>query len=179
MFMEKSFAEIYRENYQKILLFIYSLSTDRGQAEDIAQETFIKAYRSISSLRESSKISLWLNRIAYNLFLDLKRKKSPPLLPIDDTLLTEKLADLRKSITLEADQQIMSECVQNKLLLLPESYRTALLLDAQGYSNRQKAEIMGCSLENAKIRLHRSRKKLKEILGRDCTFYYDERNVLC
>ncbi|MCL5057021.1 MAG: RNA polymerase sigma factor [Actinobacteria bacterium] len=177
--MEKSFAEIYRENYQRVLLFIYSLSADRALAEDIAQEALIKAYRSLTSLREKSKIPFWLNKIAYNLSLDLKRKKSSQLISVDDELLAETLADLRKSITLEADQQIMSECVQNKLLLLPENYRITLLLDIQGYSNREKAELLGCTLENAKIRLHRARQKMKVILGRDCNLYYDERNVLC
>lgn len=73
----------------------------------------------------------------------------------------------------------MSECVQNKLLLLPENYRITLLLDIQGYSNREKAELLGYTLENAKIRLHRARQKMKVILGRDCNLYYDERNVLC
>ncbi|MCL6479819.1 MAG: hypothetical protein K6T65_15705 [Peptococcaceae bacterium] len=86
-------------------------------------------------------------------------KESTKLLSMDEENLAAKPADLRKSITLQAEQNIMSACVQNKLMLLPGNYRLALMLDMQGYNNREKASIMGCSLENAKIRLHRARKK--------------------
>lgn len=72
----------------------------------------------------------------------------------------------------------MSECVQSKVLQLPENYRAPLFLDLQGYSNQEIANILNCSLDNAKIKLHRARQKMKEILGSACNFYYDERNVL-
>jgi RNA polymerase sigma-70 factor, ECF subfamily len=73
----------------------------------------------------------------------------------------------------------MSKCVQKKINLMPENYRPPLFLDMQGYSNQEIASILNCTLENVKIRLHRARRKMKEILGNDCNFYYDERNVLC
>lgn len=177
--LEQNFDVIYKNYYEKILLFIYSVSADWTLAEDITQEAFLKAYKNIGSLREESKLPVWLNKIAYNLFRDHMRRKSKKLLSIDDELLLSRLSDLKRSIVTETEQKIMSECIQNKLMLLPENYRLALLLDAQGYSNPEKAGIMGCSLENTKIRLHRARKKIKEVLGRDCTFYYDERNVFC
>ncbi|MHB8158125.1 MAG: RNA polymerase sigma factor [Desulfocucumaceae bacterium] len=179
MFINESLDKIYKVNYGKIYAFIFNISANRSLAEDITQETFIKAYRNIDSLREEAKISVWLNKIAYNLFLDYKRNRNSKLLSIDDDLLMSKLTDFKKSITRETEQKIMSECIQSKILLIPENHRIPLLLDIQGYSNSEKAAILECSLENAKIRLHRARKKMKQILGKDCTFYYDERNVLC
>lgn len=175
----KKFDEIYHNNYNKVFTLIYTISDNWSLAEDITQETFLKAYTNIDSLREETKLPLWLSKIAYNLFLDFKRKNHLKITSIDDHQLELKLTDFKKSINTEIEQKAMAKCIQNKLMLLPENYRLPLLLDIQGYSNPEKADILGCTLENAKIRLHRARKKIKEILGKECVFYYDERNVLC
>lgn len=174
-----TFDQIYRDNYTKVFFFIYNIASDWSLAEDITQDAFVKAYNNIDSLRDDSKISVWLNKIAYNLYLDFKRKKSSRCLSINDEILTTKLIDLKKNLFREIEQNIMSECVHSKILLIPENYRAPLFLDMHGYNNQEIANILCCSLENAKIRLHRARKKMKEILGKDCSFYYDERNVLC
>lgn len=176
----EAFETIYTNNYAKVFSFIYNISNDQALTEDIIQEVFIKAYKNLSFFRGESKISVWLNKIAFHLFLDHKRKKSSHLLlSIDDEALATKLADLKNNLSKEVEQKIMSECVQSKVLQLPENYRAPLFLDLHGYTNQEIASILDCSLDNAKIRLHRARKKMKEILGNDCNFYYDERNVLC
>lgn len=179
MLVVECFETLYTDNYGKVYSFIYNISNDKALTEDIVQEVFIKAYRSIDSFRGESKISVWLNKIAYNLFLDLRRKKSSHTLSINDEMLAANLADMKNSLSKEIEQKIMSECVQSKILQLPENYRAPLFLDLHGYSNNEISTILDCSLDNAKIRLHRARKKMKEILDNDCKFYYDERNVLC
>lgn len=174
-----SFDQFYKDNYVKVFTFIYNITNDLALTEDITQDAFIKAYNNIDSLHNESKVSVWLTKIAYNLFLDHKRKKSSQWLSIDDAFMTTKFIDMKKSLSNEVEQKIMSECVQTKMLLIPENYRVPLFLDIHGYNNQEIANILDCSLENAKIRLHRARKKMKEILGKDCSFYYDERNVFC
>ena len=73
----------------------------------------------------------------------------------------------------------MSACVQDKIRLLPESYQTVLVLfDLMEFSHQEIAEILDTSVENAKVRLHRARKKLKTILEEECRFEVDDRNVL-
>lgn len=173
------FDEIYKECYPKVFTFIYNITTDRSLTEDITQEAFLKAYRNIDSFRKDSKITVWLNKIAYNVLLDHKRKKSSQMSSLDDELLSVKLTDMKINLFREVEQKIMSECIRDKVLLIPENYRAPLFLDVLGYSNKETADILGCTLENAKIRLHRARTKMKEILGSDCSFYFDERNVLC
>jgi len=106
------------------------------------------------------------------------RKKIPKPALIDDTILPRLMDSVNLPIN-KTEQKFMSECLQEKTSLLPENYRAPLLLKSNGYTNKEIAEILDCSLENAKIRLHRARKKMKQILGYDCEFYYDERNVLC
>ena len=73
----------------------------------------------------------------------------------------------------------MSACVQGYLAALPDDYRVAILLhDAHGLSNPEIAELLGCSLATAKIRVHRARTRLRETLSTACTFEIDQRGVL-
>jgi RNA polymerase sigma-70 factor, ECF subfamily len=163
------FGDIYKEYYGKVFQFIYNLSNDFSLAEDITQETFAKALQKISSFRGESGLLVWLNRIAYNLFIDFKRKKNP-ILSSDGASVIEAIV---------APEVLPAQVEQKMMLLLPEQYRVVLFLDINGYSNKEIAEILDCSLGTAKIRLHRARKKVKETLGDHCNLYYDERNVLC
>jgi RNA polymerase sigma-70 factor, ECF subfamily len=171
------FGDIYKEYYGKVFQFVYNLSNDFSFAEDITQETFAKALQKISSFRRESSLLVWLNRIAYNLFIDVKRKKNP-ILSSDGASVIEAIV-APEVLSAQVEQKIMSECIQSKMVLLPEQYRAVLFLDMNGYSNKEIAEILDCSLEAAKIRLHRARKKVKETLEDHCNLYYDERNVLC
>ncbi|MDP4127810.1 MAG: RNA polymerase sigma factor [Bacillota bacterium] len=175
---KEEFETIYRDHYHKIQSFIYNLTGNWAMTEDLTQETFVKALKEIDSVRDNSRLCVWLNRVAYNLFIDLKRKKGSYTVPIDSS-------DMGKLVTIDLnphkpiEQKIMSECVHQKLLLLSETYRVPLYLDMQGYSNQEIAITLNCTLANVKIRLHRARKKIKEILDKECSFYFDERNVLC
>ncbi len=84
-----------------------------------------------------------------------------------------------ESVQKAFEQHQMSECVQVEIDRLPESLRTVLLMaDRMEFSHREIAEILGITVENVKVRLHRARKRLKELLERKCTFETDERNVL-
>lgn len=177
--IKKSFEQLYRNNYTTVYSFIYNITSDKALTEDLTQEAFCRAYNHLGSFRHESKPSVWLNKIAYNLFIDYKRKKSPYLISIDNEILKSTLMDLNSNLPKDIEQKIMSECVQIKIGLLPESYRPPLFLDMQGYSNQEIASILNCTLENVKIRLHRARNKMKRILDNDCSFYYDERNVFC
>ena len=73
----------------------------------------------------------------------------------------------------------MSRCVQDQLSRLPESLRTILIFsDVMEFSHQETADILKISVANAKVRLHRARRKFKAILEEKCTFAVDERNVL-
>jgi RNA polymerase sigma-70 factor, ECF subfamily len=73
----------------------------------------------------------------------------------------------------------MSGCVQDLMAKLPESYRTVLVLsETEGMKNSEIAEVLGVSLETVKIRLHRARARLKELLEANCSFYHDPCNTL-
>lgn len=176
---KRKFDQLYIENYTAVYNFIFSTTFDKTIAEDITQEAFIRAYNHIDSFRYESKISVWICQIAYNLLIDYKRKKSSSMLSIDDEILKNKLTTIKNDPSNNIEKKIMSKCVQDKLKLMPENYRIPYILDMEGYSNQEIANILNCTLENAKIRLHRAKRKIKETLSNDCNFYYDNRNILC
>lgn len=173
------FKKLYIDNYPKVFAFIYNMTNNSQLTEDIVQDAFLKAYLKIDTFRNESRVDVWINKIAYNLFIDNRRKKSSQeILPEDERIFMD-LKALQENIHKELEQKLMSECVQSKLLILSEKYRGPLYLDNSGYSNQEITDILNISLDNVKIRLYRARKKIKDILGNECSFYQDERNVLC
>jgi len=178
------FWAIYDQYYTKVRKFILALVRDEWVADDLIQETFLKIQRNLKSLKDPSKLSPWMFRIAYNLcqdhFRQLKLSRKEERIDQDETDgLKEALIQKGPDIQKEMEQRQMGECVQNQMNLLPESSRTVLVLfDIMELSHQEIADILGITVENVKVRLHRARKKLKTILGEKCTFERDERNVL-
>ncbi len=172
------FWDIYHKHYERVRKFIFTLVKDEWVADDLIQETFIKVQKNLNQLREESKLSSWIFRIAYNLCQDYFRKMSQS--SKSEHVLTEKKKNFSEPLFLKTlEQQQMGECVQDKIRLLPESHQTVLaLFDLMDFSHQEIAEILDISVENVKVRLHRARKKLKTILEEECRFEVDERNVL-
>jgi RNA polymerase sigma-70 factor (ECF subfamily) len=178
------FWDIYDQYYARVRKFILSLVRDEWVADDLIQETFLKIQNNLKSLKDPSRLSSWIFRIAYNLCQDHFRqvKRSHKEERIDQEgmedfkeALIQKGPDIQK----ELEQRQMGECVQNQINLLPESLRTVLLLfDIMEFSHQEIADILGITVKNVKVRLHRARKKLKPILKEKCSFERDERNVL-
>jgi len=182
--LKMEFWEIYDQFYGKVRKFILALVKDEWVADDLIQETFLRIQNNLENLRDPSKLSSWIFRIAYNLCQDHFRqlKKSCKEERIDQEGMEdfrESLVQKGPSIEKELEQRQMGECVQNQINLLPESLRTVVLLfDIMGFSHQEIADILGITIKNVKVRLHRARKKLKVILEEKCTFEKDERNVL-
>ena len=172
------FWDIY-DNYDgRVERFIAAIVKDEWAAEDILQETFIKAQKNLNQLKDESKLSSWIFKIAYNLCQDYFRKTSQSS-KREQTLCEKKGLLSGPRFQMELEQHQMGACVQDKIRLLPESYRTVLILfDLMEFSQPEIAEILDISIENVKVRLHRARQKLKAILEEECTFEVDERNIL-
>ena len=178
------FWEIYDQYYSRVRKFILALAKDEWVADDLIQDTFLKVQQNIESLRDPSRLSSWIFRIAHNLCQDHFRrlKKSREEERIDQ----EEMGDFKEAliqkgpdIQKELEQRQMGECVQNQINLLPESLRTVLVLfDIMEFSHQESADILGITVKNVRVRLHRARKRLKTILEEKCAFERDERNVL-
>jgi len=173
-----NFWEIYDQYYSRVRRVILGLVRDEWLADDLTQETFAKVQDHLGDLRDPTKLSSWIFRIAYNLCQDHFREagKSVIVNPAEG----HEIETLEEgSVQKEFEQHQMSECVQIEIDRLPESLRTVLILsDVMEFSQREIAEVVGITVENVKVRLHRARKKLKDLLEQKCTFETDERNVL-
>ena len=178
------FWAIYDQYYTKVRKFILALVRDEWVADDLIQETFLKVQQNIKSLRDPSRLSSWVFRIAHNLCQDhfrrLKKSRKEVRIDQEETEdLGEALIQKELGIQKELEQRQMGECVQNQINLLPESLRAVLVLfDVMEFSHQESADILGITVKNVKVRLHRARKKLKAILEEKCAFERDERNVL-
>lgn len=135
-----------------------------ADAEEVAQETLLKAWRGLPKFRGEAQFSTWLYRIAVN---EGKRKLSHEArrrtLPIDDVVddvpdLTEGPAALAESAELEA---YLDRCIAE----LPAHYRSAVVLrDVEGLTNEEAADVLGLELRNFKSRLHRGRMAIRRRL---------------
>ena len=179
--MKVDLLEIYDEYYSRVKIFITRLVKDEWLAEDLIQETFIRVQKNYSSVRDLSKLSSWIFRIAHNLcrdhFRSQKKYNHELVIVKSEKTSSDPFVELPGQIEFEQFQ--MGACVQRQIDLLPEQQRIVLILyDLLGFKHAEIAEILEISKENAKVRLHRARKGLKSILEEKCTFELDKRNVL-
>lgn len=175
------FDRIYAEHHARILRYLTRM-VGAQDAEDLAQEVFIRAAKAYDGFRHEAKIETWLYRIATHVAVDRLRGTALRR----ETMLGEELGEVAEDgreagSTLEEKtlRRAANECIRNVIYGLPENYRTPLILsELEGFTNREIAEILEVSLDTVKIRLHRAKDKLKKALLDACQFSRDERNEL-
>ena len=178
MSSEMDFWEIYDQHYLRVRKLTTGLVRDQWAAEDLTQETFARVQDHLADLKDPTKLSSWIFRIAYNLCQDHFRTMGKSVIS-DDLEQIEAGNPEENSLQKEFEQRQMGACVQQEVDRLPDSLRTVIILaDMVEFNHREIADLLGITVENAKVRLHRARKKLKELLEQKCTFENDERNVL-
>jgi RNA polymerase sigma-70 factor (ECF subfamily) len=174
-------STLFAEYYQRLYRYTLSLLHDPAEADDAVQETLVRAYRRLESLRDWNALTTWLYRIATHICLDHMRRRAR-----DKTIGTEaepfdldQAEDDAPSLQDIVERNDMSACVQRYLEGLSDSYRAVILLhDLDGLTSPQIAEILGVSLATVKIRLHRARVRVRAQLEAGCAFAHDERDVL-
>ena len=158
---------IFRKHSPGVYQYLLTLSGNNQEAEDLLQETFIRAMRSISSLREPDKIHSWLMTIARNLFLDHRKKRLRRNTDSIEDSLAETVnqasgAESPEDFTIRSD--FMSS-LRDTLKNLSETYRTAFTLGVmQGLSYQEVAEITGWSSAMVKSNIFRARKKVADAM---------------
>jgi len=150
------------ERYQNwVFTIIYGILKNREDAEETAQDVFLKAYRSLGSFRGSSKFSSWLYRIAFNAAISSKRQKkcvvnaSLDSLPVTFTF-DEHIQEYYESAH-EENLKLMNEVIEK---LDYESKTMLKLFYMDGRSVGELSDIFGFSESNVKVKMHRIRKNL-------------------
>jgi len=137
----------------------------REEAEEVAQDTFIKVFKQLSNFKGESKLSTWIYKIAYNNSLDRlkKNKKYRNDVPIDGfTAERLKYVDNALEQLIDAEKQ---QLIKNSLAQLPEDYRIVLhMFYFEDLSLQEMAEIINIEANTVKVKLFRARKKLATIL---------------
>ena len=161
--------------------FVYNLAmrTLRSEpdAQDAAQEVFIKAWTSIGSFRGDSKLSVWLYRITGNVCTDMLRRRTPGTVSLTMDDADGETAELEIADTAPTPHETLEKKERAKALAkaldtLPEDYRRAIMLrEGGGMSYDEIASATGVDIGTVKSRIFRARKKLCEILSADGNFF--------
>lgn len=143
----------------------YRIIRNREDAEEIAQDAFVKVYQSLKSFKKESKFSTWLYRIIYNTAISKTRKKQLETTNLDYNVVENfSTDDIKEDVNrLDNDEQkkIVTKILQH---LNPEDSTLINMFYFKEYSTEEISDIMGLSQANVKVKLHRIRKKLyKEI----------------
>ena len=172
-----AFEKLVTEYEKAVYAIAQRMTGNPEDAADMTQETFIKAYNSLSSFRGDSKFSVWLYRIANNVCLDFLRSKSRrPTVSLsaedDDGEETQlDIADESQSPELLLESSLTRDAVRRGLDSLPPDYKQILLLrEIQGLSYEEIAAALGIESGTVKSRIFRARKRL-------CTFLIEDGNI--
>ncbi|HEX3817222.1 MAG TPA: sigma-70 family RNA polymerase sigma factor [Chthoniobacterales bacterium] len=154
-----AFAELVRNHQSQVRGLLRQLTrNDLALADDLAQETFLRAYKHLRSFRGEAKFSTWLYRIAYNCFREEARKRKE-LVGIDETLLEAQPDPHTVDPALKQD-------LMQALQQLPLHERSAILLCCQnGLSHDEAARVLDIPLGTVKTNVLRGREKLKKLLA--------------
>jgi RNA polymerase sigma-70 factor (ECF subfamily) len=167
-----AFDEIVRRYSSRMVNVVYQMTGDSELAQDIAQETFYRAYRSASTYKQIAKFSTWLYTIALNLCRNELRRRKHKFYSLEEMAEREEEPGVRIDIEDESakpdrdvEQKELSELIKMAIDRLPEKFRQPLVLrDVQGLSYEETGEILNLPEGTVKSRINRARQRVKEIL---------------
>ncbi len=172
---QEKFAELAMPYMDALYSAALRMTRNPSDAEDLVQETYLRAYRGFPGFQEGTNLKAWLYKILTNTFINIYRakKRRPEQVDLDDTedfYLYRKLGGLeavesRRTPETEVLDQIPEAVVKDALEALPEQFRMAVLLaDVEGFSYKEIAEITDVPIGTVMSRLHRGRKQLQKRL---------------
>lgn len=175
---------LFKSYHDRIYRYIVRLVKDPAEAEDLTQETFLRAYRGGDSLRDPQAVRGWLYRIATHVCLDRLRQRKPQV-SLEGSSGDEEDRDRIKTpcspspSPLEiTERKETSACVQRCLDFLPDKYRAVILLrEAHSLTAAEIADLLGVTVTTIKIRLHRARRMLQQVMERGCAVSQDSQGV--
>lgn len=155
-----AFRKLAEFHLNKIMNFAYRMLCSRADAEDVAQETFLRLWKEANRYKPTARLITWLHRIAHNLCVDrLRARREQPSVELDDR------QDLAEPSALLDQKQMVHE-VSRALNSLPERQRAAMaLVHYQELTNIEAAEVLDVSIEALESLLARARRTLRELLA--------------
>jgi RNA polymerase sigma-70 factor (ECF subfamily) len=154
---KEAFSSLVDLHKDKVINIAYKLLNNYEAAQDVAQESFIKAYMKLGSFKKQASFMTWLYRVTYNTACNYLRKNK-----VDSLFLNEELLEGQRETPEETElKDIVNEAVES----LPIKLKTVIVLrDYEALSYKEIAEVIGKPIGTVESRLARAREKLKEML---------------
>lgn len=165
---DSAFTELMRRHYKGVVNYIYKFTNNRETSEDLAQEVFLRTYRSAKRYEPQAKFSTWLYKIATNLCLtEVKNRGKEHNMSLDE--IQENVGDLPDANSENAYDFMFRKEIKDSIFeamkSLPERERIAIILcKYEETPYEEVAEIIGCTTGAVKAYVHRGRMKLIEKL---------------
>ena len=164
---QAAFEQIVRRYQRPVISLIVRMTGDRAQAEDLAQETFVKAFRNLKSFDATRRLSSWLFRIAHNTTLDALRRLKPEVVELEGLREGDPHRDPAAPPAPDPlEQAALGAALNRALLSLRPDYRAAIALRYdQQLPFDEIGEILGVPEVTARTYVHRARKELARSLA--------------
>jgi len=154
---ERAFVELYNRLPPRIYAYCRRFLSDREEARDIFQETFVRFYQSANKERDMTNVPAFILRIARNLCVNSKRHEKPAISYEDYMIVNHDNRD---------DKDELLNLIKMALELLPNDLRESFILrEYEGLTYSEIAELTGSSLPTVKVRIFRAKQKIREILS--------------
>jgi RNA polymerase sigma-70 factor (ECF subfamily) len=172
-----SFEDVAESLSAPLQRYLERMVGNRATADDLLQETLLRIARGLTGFEGRSSVKTWAFSIATRVAADYFRRPDTRAQIVN----VDHVEDLSAS-DVDVDGRLvideMNSCVRDVIDSLPEDHRSALVLhDLEGLTAAATAEVCGCSVATAKIRIHRARTRLKKALETQCDFYRDDKDV--
>lgn len=161
-----AYASLVEKHKEMVFSIALKILKNREDAEEVAQDTFVKAYQSLRTFEKKARFSTWLYRIVYNASVSRTRKKKLEFLAMNENIVQNYTEEEITGCVDKMDENDQRILIDKALKKLPEEDN--LLITLFYYSDHSVDEISyitGLSASNVKVRLHRIRKRLYEMIN--------------
>ena len=157
-----AFAPLVESYWDRVYRWLYRLTRDRHTAEDLTQETFLKALAAIQSFRAGSNFRAWIFKIGHNNFVNQKRSERRTRHSLPEDLAGPDVNEAESAVENRETLEVVAKAVSE----LPPDFRAALMLRVEeGLSFREVAKVLNTTEETARWRVFKARQKLMKVLS--------------
>jgi RNA polymerase sigma factor (sigma-70 family) len=161
-----AYASLVAKHKNLVFSIALKILNSREDAEEVAQDCFLKVFQALKTFERKSKFSTWLYRIVYNAAISRTRKKRLDMVPMDNYVIHNYTEDEVASGICEIDPEEQKAMVERAMERLTDDENLLITLFYKGENSIEEiSNITGLSMSNVKVRLHRIRKKLHDDLA--------------